>query len=180
MAGAYCANACARTAPVRYRLRQRAETRVRRRSGRHDPRRNVRPLSHRKFCFRLAQNARNRRCTGNRRSGGIGAHRGDSPILSRAARATLATLLMIFASSAAIERTTTLHLATAAISAAKWPYFPGTRLALRVSGIVPPYGTAIVGPGIMLGAALYGVPLNASPGNALLVTGNAAGIGELH
>lgn len=79
-----------------------------------------------------------------------------------------------------MQRTVTLHLATATISAAKWPYFPGTRLTLRVSGIVPPYATAIAGPGAMLEPATYGVPLSAAPGDAVVIAGNTAGIGALH
>lgn len=92
----------------------------------------------------------------------------------------LATLLALVTSNAAIERTATLRGATATISATKWPYFPGTRLTLRVNGITPPYGIAIAGPGIMLAPTIYGVPLSAHPGSALLVAGNTAGIGTLH
>lgn len=98
----------------------------------------------------------------------------------RAGRATLSALLALLTSSAAIDRAPALRRATATISAAQWPYLPGTRLSLRVNGIVPPYGTAIDGPGTMLAPDLYGVPLAAKPGNALLVAGNAAGIAALH
>lgn len=99
--------------------------------------------------------------------------------MNRATGATLAAFLVL-TSSAAVRRDASLHLATATISATKWPYFPGTRLSLHVNGIVPPYGTAIAGPGTMLGPTLYGVPLSAQPGDALLVAGNTAGIGTLH
>jgi DNA-binding beta-propeller fold protein YncE len=99
--------------------------------------------------------------------------------LSRGARATIATLLALLTSSAAIQRRAALHLATATIAAARWPYFPGTRLSLRVQGIVPPYATAIAGTGIMLAPTMYGVPLSAEPGDALLIAGNTAGIGAL-
>ena len=100
--------------------------------------------------------------------------------MSRAARATLATLLALTTSSAAIQRTVTLHLATATITATQWPYFPGTRLSLRINGIVPPYATAIAGSGTMLAPTMYGIPLSANPGNALLIAGNSAGLGTLH
>jgi DNA-binding beta-propeller fold protein YncE len=99
--------------------------------------------------------------------------------LNRASRAVLVAFLTLLTSSAAVQRAVNVHLATATISAAKWPYFPGTQLSLRVNGIVPPYGTAIVGPGVMLSPALYAVPLSATPGNALLVAANTAGIGTL-
>jgi DNA-binding beta-propeller fold protein YncE len=88
-------------------------------------------------------------------------------------------MLALLAGSAAAQRTVTVHLATASIAAAKWPYLPGSRLALRVSGISPPYGTAVLGAGRMLDPTTLSVPLTAAAGDALAIVGNTAGLGVL-
>ncbi len=70
------------------------------------------------------------------------------------------------------------HLAAATIDAARWPYLPGSILPLRVEGISVPYHVGVLGPGgLDAGGHTYEIPSTATAGTALLVAGNAAGIG---
>jgi DNA-binding beta-propeller fold protein YncE len=69
------------------------------------------------------------------------------------------------------------HFATATIVTSRWPYLPGSILALRIEGIVPPYTVSILGPGRLLHGDTYAVPSTSQAGTALLVVGNQAGFG---
>lgn len=88
----------------------------------------------------------------------------------------LALLLLSLAGAAA--RTVQLHAATATIAAARWPYLPGSRLALRVAGITAPYAVTIFGPGRLLPGNTYEVPVAARTASALVIAGNTAGLGS--
>jgi len=68
------------------------------------------------------------------------------------------------------------HLATGRILVTGWPYFPGSVIPLRVSGFAPPYHAVLVGPG-RLSDATYEIGRVESATKALLITGNAAGLG---
>lgn len=68
------------------------------------------------------------------------------------------------------------HLATGRILVTGWPYFPGSIIPLRVSGFAPPYHAVLVGPGRLSNGA-YEIGSVESATTALLITGNAAGLG---
>jgi DNA-binding beta-propeller fold protein YncE len=68
------------------------------------------------------------------------------------------------------------HLATGRITVAAWPYLPGSVVPLRVDGFAPPYEAVLLGPGRLLPGGLYAIPQESSPGTALLVAGNSAGL----
>ncbi|HEV3090132.1 MAG TPA: hypothetical protein VGX91_01680 [Candidatus Cybelea sp.] len=86
---------------------------------------------------------------------------------------TLAALTL-----AAMPKVPQPRLAAATIDAAHWPYLPGSVLPLRVEGISIPYHVGVLGPGgLDAGGHAYEIPATATAGTALLVAGNAAGIG---
>ncbi|HVA33144.1 MAG TPA: hypothetical protein VNG31_03280, partial [Candidatus Baltobacteraceae bacterium] len=68
--------------------------------------------------------------------------------------------------------------ATGKIATAPWPYLPGSIVPVRVDGFPVPYHVALVGPGSLLADGRYVIPVDAPPGSATLVAGNAAGLAE--
>ncbi len=75
-----------------------------------------------------------------------------------------------------VARTAPPHLATGRIAVAIWPYLPGSVIPVHVDGFAPPYHTLLFGTGRLLPGGLYQIPQEATPGSALLVAGNAAGL----
>jgi DNA-binding beta-propeller fold protein YncE len=81
-----------------------------------------------------------------------------------------------FALAGGVARTPRIQLATGRIATAPWPYLPGSRIPLRVDGFSVPYRALVLGPGEFLSGGIYEIPADASPGTAMLVAGNAAGL----
>jgi DNA-binding beta-propeller fold protein YncE len=89
----------------------------------------------------------------------------------------LASLLCAaFALTGAMARSPQTQLATGRIAMVRWPYLPGSLLRLRVAGFSVPYRAVVVGPGLFLPGGIYEIPPSTSPGSAMLVAGNAAGL----
>ncbi len=94
--------------------------------------------------------------------------------LSRAYRVAL--LLAALFALAVMPRTPGRPLASGRISLTAWPYLPGTRIPLRIDGFSPPFQAVVLGPGRLNALGEYEIPAGASPGTALVVAGNGAGL----
>ena len=87
-------------------------------------------------------------------------------------RSLLASLFAL----AAVPRTPQRPLASGQIAVTAWPYLPGTRIPLRIAGLSPPFQAVVLGPGRLNALGEYEIPIGASPGKALVVAGNGAGL----
>jgi DNA-binding beta-propeller fold protein YncE len=86
-----------------------------------------------------------------------------------------ALALALVTLTAAAARMSTEHRASGVLTLGKWSYLPGSAVRVSVDGFGPPYGTATIG-ALGIENGLLRVPLNATPGDAFVVAGNAAGL----
>jgi DNA-binding beta-propeller fold protein YncE len=85
--------------------------------------------------------------------------------------------LALAALVASVPRVPNARLAVGRIEVASWPYLPGSTLPLRVTGFAGSYHAALLGPGELRPGGIYVAPEAPAGASALLIAGNAAGLG---
>jgi len=85
--------------------------------------------------------------------------------------------LALAALVASVPRVPNTRLAVGRIDVASWPYLPGSTLPLRVTGFAGSYHAALLGPGELRPGGIYVAPPATAGASALLIAGNAAGLG---
>jgi len=92
--------------------------------------------------------------------------------------ARLAVLTLALAGLvASVPRVPHTRLAVGRIDVASWPYLPGSTLPLRVTGFAGSYHAALLGPGELRPGGIYVAPPATTGTSALLIAGNAVGLG---
>ena len=77
---------------------------------------------------------------------------------------------------ASVARGPAGYRATGTIAVSRWPYLPGSTLAVRIDGFSAPYHVALLGEGSFRNDGTYEVADAAAPAETLLVAGNRAGL----
>jgi DNA-binding beta-propeller fold protein YncE len=88
----------------------------------------------------------------------------------------IAALALAFVGlTAAAARDSTAQRASGALAFGNWAYLPGSMVRITVDGFGPPYGTEVVGNGVVDHGVLR-VPGDAAPGDDFVVAGNTVGL----
>lgn len=83
--------------------------------------------------------------------------------------------MMIPALCASVQRAPAGYRAAGKIAVARWPYFAGSSLPVRVDGFAPPYHVALLGQGSLSNDGVYAID-GAAPATAMLIAGNRTGL----